>query len=316
MAKCSSTSQIFIGLLWCTRIHAEYQWYRVKKTKQYLSCRTYSRVVKALWTRVDSPWECQEGADGSQALSSYVSREVFLELSQSFVVTDLSVILWALLALIKNEVETCLLLWRLQCLRNLLFPWPTTSSFLQQRNWNRTWIPFLPSFKYHFLNLSATEIASNEFLWFPLYFPLHLDWPVWNHVPSQTVFCPDQLIVLFYGESIQDISHSPLWFSAPTPFFGSLGAKEGLMIWYLVGTGVSILPIWWPSWILRKCFPFLSKNWPVGCQRTEFSHDSFQSLGFLNCKIIELDWRSSSAFFFLSFQFWHNCGHIQLQEII
>lgn len=52
-----------------------------------------------------------------------------------------------------------------------------------------------------------------------------------------------------------------LWFSAPTTFFGSLGAKEGLMIWYLVGTGVSILPIWWPSWILRRCFPFLSKNW-------------------------------------------------------
>lgn len=162
----SSTAQIFIGLPWCTRVYAEYQWYRVKKTKQYLSCETCSRVVKALWIGVDSPWEGQEGADGSQALSSYVSREVFLKLSQSFVVTDLSVILWALLGLIKNEVETCLLLWRLQSLRSLWFPWSTRSSFLQQRNWDGTWIPFLPSSKYCFRNLSATEIASNEFLWF------------------------------------------------------------------------------------------------------------------------------------------------------
>lgn len=98
----SPTAQIFIGLPWCTRIYAEYQWYRVKKTKQYLSCGTCSRVVKALWIGVDSPWEGQEGADGSQALSSYVSRGVFLKLSQSFVITYLSVILWALLCLNKE----------------------------------------------------------------------------------------------------------------------------------------------------------------------------------------------------------------------
>lgn len=89
--------------------------------------------------------------------------------------------------------------------------------------------PSSPSFKYRFLNLSATEIVSNEFLWIPLFFPLHLDWPVWSHVPSQTVFCPDRLIVLFYGESIQDISHSPCGSQHP-PL--SLGALVQRRVWW------------------------------------------------------------------------------------
>lgn len=172
------------------------------------------------------------------------------------------------------------------------------SSFLQQRNWNRTWVPFLPIIQ---VPLSKPFSYRNCLQWIPVdssifSFAFRLTCLEPCSFSNCLLSWPPYCSVLWRVYS----GHIPqsLWFSAPTTFFGSLGAKEGLMIWYLVGTGVSILPIWWPSWILRRCFPFLSKNWPVVGQRTEFSHDPLQSLGFLNCEIIELDWRSSSAFLF------------------
>ena len=74
----SSTPQIFIGRLWCTRLYAENQWYRVKKTKQNLPFRAYSRVAKTLLHR---SWQSLGGSRRSwwqAALSRYVSREAFL----------------------------------------------------------------------------------------------------------------------------------------------------------------------------------------------------------------------------------------------
>ena len=55
-----------------------YQGYRMKKTKQNLPCRAYSRVEKTLLTRAYGPWEDQEGAEGRQVLFRYVSREASL----------------------------------------------------------------------------------------------------------------------------------------------------------------------------------------------------------------------------------------------